>query len=326
MGNLITVGITCFREGPLLKRCWDSIVRQTDQRFDAVLVLDGGADRATSALFDGIRYPRTRSFRNQSNLGPYQTRNRAFRETLSPLHYYVDGDDELAPNAIERVLDAVERYSDADVYYTDLAIANSAGRFTYVSSPERVDAQSFIEGESPFGANVIRKALWEKVGGYASELGWTLGDFDFYLSAYEAGAKFIRIPEHLYVYHRRVNGVSERYTAKYHEIYHLLMDRHPAVFSTKIARDRFASLGYLMSAHSLFSKMDMIGARELAMRALQLGRNVEATSLLRKIRRDRWWPMRLLRLRRKVSIVVKAQLLRLRGFGDAGHRDAGCKV
>jgi len=36
---LITIGITCCREGDLLRECWDSVLAQTDDRWVAVVDL-----------------------------------------------------------------------------------------------------------------------------------------------------------------------------------------------------------------------------------------------------------------------------------------------
>ncbi len=31
--TLITIGITCYREGDLLRECWESVLAQTDDRW-----------------------------------------------------------------------------------------------------------------------------------------------------------------------------------------------------------------------------------------------------------------------------------------------------
>jgi hypothetical protein len=36
---LITIGITCYKEGDWLRECWESVLAQTDDRWEAVLVI-----------------------------------------------------------------------------------------------------------------------------------------------------------------------------------------------------------------------------------------------------------------------------------------------
>ena len=50
----ITIGITAYNEGDYLLEAWDSVLNQIDNRWEAVLVLDGGADSNTCHIFDNI--------------------------------------------------------------------------------------------------------------------------------------------------------------------------------------------------------------------------------------------------------------------------------
>ena len=55
---LITIGITCFREGEWLRECWESVLTQTDDRWQAVIVMDGGADDKTKEVFESLEHPK----------------------------------------------------------------------------------------------------------------------------------------------------------------------------------------------------------------------------------------------------------------------------
>ena len=57
--HLITIGICCFREGEWLRECWESVLAQDDDRWEAVLVMDGGADEKTSNILDDAGLYRT---------------------------------------------------------------------------------------------------------------------------------------------------------------------------------------------------------------------------------------------------------------------------
>ena len=41
----ITIGITAFNEGNLLIDSWKSVLQQTSENWEAVMVLDGGGDK-----------------------------------------------------------------------------------------------------------------------------------------------------------------------------------------------------------------------------------------------------------------------------------------
>jgi glycosyltransferase involved in cell wall biosynthesis len=310
--ELITIGITCWREGELLRQCWESVFNQTCSDWEAVLVLDGGADPETQRVFEEVSDTRVRKVRNDNNLGPYRTRNRALAETRTTLHYYLDGDDELIPEAIERVLAWGKKVPNADIYYTDLLTSRSKSSNVYLPSPTNISAEIFVQGRPLYGASIIRTELWERIGGYREEFGWTLGDYDFYMTAWEAGAVFCHIPEPLYVYKRRPGSVSDTYAHEYHEIYRLLIERHPRIFADPVAKNRFMALGYISAATALFGKMRMQEAEAMARQACDLGREKEGLALLKKIERDKLWPKPLLWIRRKASVFAERKLTELR--------------
>ncbi len=41
----VQIGITVYNEGSYLKEAWDTVVNQTDNRWNAIMVMDGGADK-----------------------------------------------------------------------------------------------------------------------------------------------------------------------------------------------------------------------------------------------------------------------------------------
>ena len=98
------------------------MLAQTDDRWEAVIVMDGGHDDATRAVFDSIEHPKLRKHVFRKNVGPYPARNKAFEITQTPFHFYVDGDDQLLPNSIELALEAFHHYPDAALVYGDYEV------------------------------------------------------------------------------------------------------------------------------------------------------------------------------------------------------------
>jgi len=52
--NKITIGITAYKEGEYLLEAWNSVLSQTDNSWEAIMVLDGGADVKTQRIFNNI--------------------------------------------------------------------------------------------------------------------------------------------------------------------------------------------------------------------------------------------------------------------------------
>ncbi len=68
----ITIGITCFKEGELLIRAWQSILDQTNIQWQAVIIIDGGADQKTVDIFNSIEHPRLLKYQFTKNVEDLQ--------------------------------------------------------------------------------------------------------------------------------------------------------------------------------------------------------------------------------------------------------------
>jgi glycosyltransferase involved in cell wall biosynthesis len=132
----LTIGITAYREGRWLQECWDSVAAQTDPRWEAVLVLDGGASRATRRIFERLLHPRLRKLRLLENGGPYRARARAIQEARTGWYAHLDADDRLPAEAVARILAALERQPEAQFVFGDtLYFSARSGRMSDFLTP-----------------------------------------------------------------------------------------------------------------------------------------------------------------------------------------------
>ena len=97
----ITIGITAYNEGNYLLEAWDSVLNQIDNRWEAVLVLDGGADSNTCHIFDNISHSFLRKIKLTENHGPYHCRTLAINNAETDWYCHLDADDRLPPYAIK---------------------------------------------------------------------------------------------------------------------------------------------------------------------------------------------------------------------------------
>jgi glycosyltransferase involved in cell wall biosynthesis/SAM-dependent methyltransferase len=96
-GALISVIIPCFNLAYLLGEAIDSVLAQTDQRFELIVVDDGSRDEceAVATRYGGVRYLR------QDNQGLAAARNAGLAASAGELQVFLDADDRLLPRALE---------------------------------------------------------------------------------------------------------------------------------------------------------------------------------------------------------------------------------
>jgi glycosyltransferase involved in cell wall biosynthesis len=268
--GLITVGITCFSEGDWLLECWESVLAQTDDRWEAVLVMDGGASARTREIFEQLDHPKLRKFKMPENVGPYPARNKAFELTQTRYHFYLDGDDQLMPNSVAVVLKTFEKHPDAAFVYGDyqcFGADNAVWRYHPV-----VTAQDLVESQSTPGPCAYKVETWLQLGGWAKELGRGNADYDFLLGAFEADLRGCHCGETFYRYRVGHSGrVSQSYKRHHHETHEIMVRRHPGFFSNHGRRNRFLALGYRRAAIANSDAGDIETAARLAWSAWSRG-------------------------------------------------------
>lgn len=267
---LLTVGITCFREGPWLSECWESLLAQRDDRWAAVVVLDGGGDDATRAVFEGLDHPRLVKHAMAQNVGPYPVRNKAFALTQTPYHLYLDGDDQLTPDAVGAVLGAFAANPEAGFVYGDYELfGERTGVQRWNPHPSWDD---FVPAQPTPGPCAYKKSLWLDLGGYPAELARGNGDYDLLIGAAERGVRGVHVDRPFYRHRvghgRRVSGSYER---RYWQTHEIMVARHPVFFADAERRRGFLAVGYRRSVEAALTAGAAREAASVAARALAAG-------------------------------------------------------
>ena len=95
-----TVVIPLYNKEKYIKRTIDSVIRQTFDNFEIVIIDDGSSDRSYE-IVESIKDHRIRLIR-QENSGPSKARNRGIREAKGKLIAFLDADDEWLPEKLEK--------------------------------------------------------------------------------------------------------------------------------------------------------------------------------------------------------------------------------
>ena len=105
----VGVIVPCYRHGLFLEKCIQSVKRQTLPPAAVVVVDDGSDDlETTQALASLEGEDRLVIVRQQTNSGPSAARNRALAMLETNYVLPLDADDELLPDAIERMVSQLE--------------------------------------------------------------------------------------------------------------------------------------------------------------------------------------------------------------------------
>ena len=120
MQHEVTIGIPVYNVEKYIRRAIDSALAQTFSDIE-FLVCDDGSQDSSIAIVEEYQcnHPRGKDIRivhQPHNMGAGVTRNRIIEETRTHYLYQLDADDAIAPQTIELLYNAVQKYN-ADIVY-----------------------------------------------------------------------------------------------------------------------------------------------------------------------------------------------------------------
>ena len=225
----VSVVVPVFNAGRLLQRAVSSVVGQTYRDWELILVDDGSTDAATQRLLEQYaKQPRTTVLRTP-NRGPSQARNHGIQHGTGALVVPLDADDWLAPRFLEKTARLLETTPSVAIAYTWVRLV---GGHTGVWRTGPLELPALLSRCTVHVTALYRRQVWTRVGGYDPRFVESAEDWDFWLSAAQAGFRGGEVPESL-VYYRRCPGSREQ-SARDPEVaarlMRLLVQKHRSVY------------------------------------------------------------------------------------------------
>jgi GT2 family glycosyltransferase len=174
-----SVIIPTFNRATILPRAIESVLSQTDDDLEIVVVDDGSSD-GTAALVAGFDDPRVHYY-EQQNAGPSAARNTGAARARGDFLVFLDSDDELLPHALERYRAVLER-DDCGVVLGGCILVSADRRRWRTAVPDPASVATRNHGRYLPGAFAIRRSLFAASDGYDAslrygentELGWRI--------------------------------------------------------------------------------------------------------------------------------------------------------
>jgi glycosyltransferase involved in cell wall biosynthesis len=112
---LVSVVLPTFNRAQTLQLSIDSVLAQTYENLELLVVDDGSTDE-TASIVDRYDDPRVRYHRSSQNRGANAARNRGIRKSQGTIIAFQDSDDYWYPQKLERQLYALDNTTDSMAY------------------------------------------------------------------------------------------------------------------------------------------------------------------------------------------------------------------
>ena len=207
----ISIIIPCYNSGKYLPDALSSIVQATQGKsyiWEIIIIDDGSTDALTKELLESLPL-KGYTVLYRANGGPGAARNTGVHKATGKYLIFLDSDNKLKKNYIERLLEVQQR-TGADIIHckSDFFGDTTLARFT--TGPFDIN-KILIENYIDICCLVTRK-VFDKIGGFDEErliLGFE--DWEFFVRAYASGLKFEYVDEPLYDYRVRAGSVSQQH-------------------------------------------------------------------------------------------------------------------
>jgi glycosyltransferase involved in cell wall biosynthesis len=276
-----SIVIPCYEpQERFLQECVTSVLGQTIDGWEAIVVDDASRHPDVEGLIRRIGDPRIRMVRHTQNRGEAASRNTGIRIARGELIVALDADDRLAPDFLRKAGAALEASPQADWILTDRQLFGASVDVLRYPVPLPPPCPVHFNAQSP---GLIRRRLWEEIGGYSEEEVFRSGgaDLDFWMFAVEQAIVAEHVAEPLYLW-RIHGGSASQNSFRYnnHLIHRALYGRHRRLFRSFADRcpqcrghrsigDYLAS-GYVAAAEASLLRGERARGTYLAARAVVL--------------------------------------------------------
>ncbi|MFQ3633492.1 glycosyltransferase [Roseiflexus sp.] len=198
----VTIITPFYNTGTVFHETARSILSQSFQQWEWVIVNDGSSDPESLAILDQYRDidPRVRIIDCANNRGLSAARNLAVEHARTEFIVNIDSDDLLEPTAVEKwfwFLTSYPQFAFVDGYVAGF------GSQTYLWRLGFHQPEKFLVENQTTSNVMFRRSVHIDVGGFDEEIKYGFEDWDFWLRCASKGYWGDTIPECLTWYRRR---------------------------------------------------------------------------------------------------------------------------
>lgn len=221
-----TIIVPVWNGARFLSECFDCVVSQKAVCLELIIIDDASTDASgaiASHMAAGHRdmFARVMVIRHRAKSGPPAARDNGMRLAKTDAALLLDVDNIIYPHCVRRCLDALDASSAAFVYPT----LRMMGTVNGVNGYQQFDRNRLAKGNYIDTLSMVRRSVWEQVGGFPDIEG--LEDYAFWLRLIDHGFEGAHIPEILGAYRMHNAGQTALVMPKIAALHRQLQEAFP---------------------------------------------------------------------------------------------------
>ncbi|MGX7393440.1 glycosyltransferase family 2 protein [Carnobacterium mobile] len=168
MSELVSVIIPIYNSQKKIKKTIQSIVDQTYENLQILLIDDGSTDQSLSICRGFENIDERIDIYTGENLGVSHARNTGLKASKGKYIYFIDSDDYIENNTIETLVTNIEKY-EADISIIGYSMYWDNGKVQKMSNPDTLKILGYEDAiKEWFSSRLFKGFMWDKM--FRSEL------------------------------------------------------------------------------------------------------------------------------------------------------------
>ncbi|HEU5013009.1 MAG TPA: glycosyltransferase family A protein [Roseiflexaceae bacterium] len=231
IGPQVSVIIPCYNYARFLPDAVASVLAQSSTAWEVLIVDDGSTDD-TLIVAQQLQTVAPIRLLRQPNGGPSAARNTGACHARAPLLLFLDADDMLAPEALQRMVKALHDAPDASFVSGAFQVFGNDNVY-WPGLP--VDLATLALDNTVLPAALVRRTAWEAVGGFDPAI-QLYEDWDFWLRIVVKGGRGIVLPETLLYYRRHGPSLMAQSSTYGWSARAYIISKHQQLYGKQLAR------------------------------------------------------------------------------------------
>ena len=201
----VSIVIPCYNQGVYLSETLDSVLAQSYENWECIIVNDGSTDNTEIVAKEYCKKDKRFVYVYQNNSGLSKARNTGVANSDGFYILPLDSDDIIASQYLEFAIKAFEKNENLKIVYCRAELfGEQKGEWKLPEfSMERMLGRNCI-----FCSGIYKKEDFIRVGGYNSNMKYGFEDWDFWLSLLENGGDVLQLNQILFFYRIRKKSMA----------------------------------------------------------------------------------------------------------------------
>lgn len=225
---LVSVIIPCYNQARFLPEALDSVLCQTYQNWECIIVNDGSEDDTEVVALSYCKKDGRFHYFFKENSGVCDTRNYAVAQSKGTILLPLDADDIIADSYLEKGVSVLESDENVDVVYGK---AMFFGAYHGEIILKLFDYATLLLENVFYSTVLFRRSRFESIGGYNVNMNKGWEDWELMISMLNESSKVVKLPEICFYYrilpHSRERSISKE---QKEELFLQIYDNHKDIY------------------------------------------------------------------------------------------------